>query len=123
MSSVPTPAPSASPSSASPSSVSAGTRRAAVATSAVALVVAALEIAAGAFFWYVTETDTSDDPLVGIGYLFAIVVGVPGLLGGLLGALGWAFARRAAGLALAILAVVCVAGPVLLYLWFALPWI
>lgn len=109
---------------AAPSSSSrtpAPTHRAAVVTSAIAVVVSVLEVAAGGLFWYLTATDPSDDPLVGLGYLLAILVGAPGVVGVVLGALGWLLARHVAGLVLGILGVVAAAGPLLVVLLFASP--
>ncbi|KRB79589.1 hypothetical protein ASE01_22935 [Nocardioides sp. Root190] len=105
-----------------PAAPDAPTRRAAVVCSAIALAVGLLEIAAGVVFWYLTSVDTSDDPLVGIGYVFAIALAAPGMLGVVLAALGWLLARRTAGLGLAIAALVVAAGPAMLYLWLVVPW-
>jgi hypothetical protein len=33
------------------------------------------------YLWWATATDTSDDPLVGVGYFFAVTIGVPCLYG------------------------------------------
>lgn len=91
------------------------TRKAAVVTSIVALALGLLEAGLGAYCWYVTSIDPSDDPLVAIGYVVAIAIGVPGAVGLLLAGLGWLFADRVAGLVLAIVAVVVAGGPVLLF--------
>ncbi len=96
-------------------------RRSAVAVSAIALVLGVVELLGAALLWYLTATDPSDDPLVGLGYLVALVVGAPGVVGVVLGGLGWTLADRAAGLVLGILAVVATAGPLLLFLGFAFP--
>ncbi len=103
------------------SSSSPSTRKAAVVTSVVALVLGVVETGFGAFCWWVTETDPSDDPLTAIGYLVALVIGVPGVLGAVLAGLGWLLADRTAGLVLAILAGCAVAVPGLLWLTFANP--
>lgn len=97
------------------------TRRPAVVVSLVALVFGVVELLGAALMWYLTATDPSDDPLVGLGYVVALVVGAPGGVGVLLGGLGWLLADRVAGLVLGILAVVATAGPVLLVLGFASP--
>lgn len=104
-------APSASPS----------TRKAAVVTSAVALVLGLLELGLGAFCWWATDTDPSDDPLTALGYLVALMIGVPGGIGLVLAGLGWLLADRVAGLVLAILAACAVAVPGLLWLGVASP--
>ncbi len=87
------------------------TRGAAVVCAAIALTFSDLEMLAAAYFWVATAADTSDDPLSGIGYVFAVAIGVPGVLGLLLGGLGWWFAKRPAGLGLAIAGVVVSAVP------------
>ena len=85
------------------------TRRPAVVLAAIALGIAAVDIVAGASMWAATASSTSEDPLTGIGYVVAVVVGAPGVLGGVLGGLGWRFADREAGLGLGIAGVVITA--------------
>lgn len=102
-------------------SVSSSARRGTVVTSVVVLVLGVVEIGFGAFCWYVTETDPADDPLTAIGYLVALVIGVPGVVGLVLAGLGWLLADRVAGLVLAILAACAVAVPALLWLGVASP--
>lgn len=87
------------------------TRGAAVACAAIALAISVLELLVAAYFWVASAKDTSDDPLSGIGYVFAVAIGVPGVLGLLLGGLGWWLAKRPAGLGLAIVGVVVAAVP------------
>ncbi|KRC46330.1 MULTISPECIES: hypothetical protein [unclassified Nocardioides] len=103
------------------SSTPASTRKAAVVTSIVAIVLGLAEAGFGAYCWYLTDIDPSDDPLVAVGYVLAIVVAAPGVVGLLLGGLGWLLADRTAGLVLAILAAVVVALPVLVVAPFSLP--
>lgn len=107
----------------SPARPDAPTRRAAVVTAVVALVLAVLELGFAAWAWIATDeaARTSDDPLVGIGYLIALVIAVPGAAGALLAGLGWLLARRTAGLVLAIIAVVVAGAPVVLWLSFLAP--
>ena len=107
----------------SPARPDAPTRRAAVVTAVVALVLAVLELGFAAWAWIATDeaARTSDDPLVGIGYLIALVVAVPGAAGALLAGLGWLLARRTAGLVLAIIAVVVAGAPFVLWLSFLSP--
>lgn len=99
------------------------TRRAAVVTAVVALVLAVLELGFAAWAWIATDeaARTSDDPLVGVGYLVALVTAAPGAAAALLAGLGWFLARRTAGLVLAILAVVVAGSPLLLWLSFLAP--
>jgi uncharacterized membrane protein YidH (DUF202 family) len=103
---------------AAPARPDAPTRRAAVVTAVVALLLGVLELGLGAWAWLATDeaARTSDDPLVGVGYVVALVVAVPGAAGVLLAALGWFLARRTVGLVLAIVAVVVSAAPLLLWL-------
>ncbi|QSR27641.1 hypothetical protein CFH99_18615 [Nocardioides aromaticivorans] len=107
----------------SPARPDAPTRRAAVVTAVVALVLAVLELGFAAWAWIATDeaARTSDDPLVGIGYLIALVIAVPGAAGALLAGLGWLLARRTAGLVLAIIAVVVAGAPIVLWLSFLTP--
>ena len=106
-----------------PARPDAPTSRAAVATAVVALVLAVLELGFGAWAWIATDeaARTSDDPLTAIGYLVALAIGVPGVVGLLLAALGWVLADRVAGLVLAILGAGAVAVPALLWLIVASP--
>ncbi|WP_182377382.1 hypothetical protein [Nocardioides sp. WS12] len=90
------------------------TRRAAVVTSVISLVVGALEVLASVVIWYLTATDTSDSPWLGLGYVLALFVGVPGGVAATLGALGWMFADRTSGLVLGVLAAVVAVVPFLL---------
>ncbi|MCX6401705.1 MAG: hypothetical protein NTX33_17465 [Propionibacteriales bacterium] len=104
-----------------PVSPSSDTRGPAVVASVIALVLGVLELLGAGAIWYLTATDPSDDPLVSLGYLVAIVVGAPGVVGVVLGGLGWRFADRVAGLVLSILGVLAAAGPVAMVLTFAFP--
>ncbi|TWH04969.1 hypothetical protein L615_000100001240 [Nocardioides sp. J9] len=106
------------PATAAPARSASPTRTGALVTAGVALVIALLETAFGAWCWMETEAAsvTNDDPLVGIGFLIALFIGVPGLVGLLLAVLGWVFARHVAGLVLAILAAVVVSAPLLFLL-------
>lgn len=84
----------------------------------VALLLGAAELLGGAWMWVLTEQDTTDDPLVGLGYLLAVAVGAPGLLGVVLAAAALLLARRrTAGLTFAILAAIAVALPALGFLF------
>lgn len=107
----------------SPARPDAPTRRAAVVTAVVALVLAVLELGFAAWAWIATDeaARTSDDPLVGIGYVFALAIGVPAVAGVLLAGLGWLLARRTAGLVLAIIGVVVAGAPFVLWLAFLVP--
>lgn len=100
------------------------TRRAAVVTAVVALCLGVVELGLGAWGWLATDeaARTSDDPLVGVGYLVALAVAAPGALGVLLAGLGWLLARRTAGLVLAIVGVVVAGAPLVLWLSFLVPW-
>lgn len=89
------------------------TRTGTVAAAAVALVVGLGEVGLGGWFWYATATDTSDSAFVGLGYVVAAFVGVPGLAALLLAALGWWLAGRVAGVVLAVLGLVAAAFPLL----------
>ncbi|HVK30435.1 MAG TPA: hypothetical protein VM575_18995 [Nocardioides sp.] len=102
----------------SPATPDAPTRRAAVVTAVVALVLAVLELGFAAWAWIATDeaARTSDDPLVGVGYVIALVIAVPGAAGVLLAGLGWFLARRTAGLVLAIIAAVVAGAPFVLWL-------
>lgn len=106
---------------AAPVSSRSDSRRSAVVISAIALSIGVTELLGAALMWYLTATDPSDDPLVGLGYLVALAVGAPGVVGVVLGGLGWALADRAAGLVLGILGVVATAGPLVLFLGLAFP--
>ncbi|HEY3013560.1 MAG TPA: hypothetical protein VGJ41_00540 [Nocardioides sp.] len=46
-----------------------------------AAVVCLLGLGYAGYLWYLTATDTSEDPLVGVGYVFAVMVGLPCLYG------------------------------------------
>lgn len=106
-----------------PARSDAPTRRAAVVTAVVGLALGVVELCLGLWAWLATDeaARTSDDPLVGIGYLVALVVAVPGAVGVALAGLGWLLARRSVGLALAILGVVVAAAPLVLWLWLLAP--
>ncbi|MFC5727738.1 MULTISPECIES: hypothetical protein [Nocardioides] len=93
------------------STTTAPTRRAAVVCAAVALALAVLELLVATFFVVATAADTSEDPLADIGYVFAVALGLPGVLGLLFGGLGWSLARRPVGLGLAIVGVVVAGAP------------
>ena len=102
-------------------STTSSTRRTARVSSAIALGLGGLELLAGCVMWYLTATDPSDDPLVGLGYFVAIIVATPGVVAVVLGVLGWLFAERTAGLVLGVLGAVAAAGPFVLVLGFAVP--
>lgn len=106
-----------------PARPDAPTRRAAVVTAVIGVGLGLLELGFAGWAWLATDeaARTSDDPLVGLGYLIALVVAVPGALGVLLAGLGWFLARRSAGLALAIAGVVVAGAPLVLWLWLLSP--
>ncbi len=106
------------PGSHAPARPDAPTRRAAVVTAVVGLCLGVAELGFAGWAWIATDeaARTSDDPLVGIGYLVALVLAVPGALGVLLAGLGWFLARRSAGLALAIVGLVVAGAPLVLWL-------
>jgi hypothetical protein len=97
------------------------TRRAAVVTSLVAIVVGLPECVLAAYAWVATASSRSEDPLVAIGYVFAVFFGIPGVLGVLLGGLGWRFADHTAGLVLGILGIIVSGSVLLVMLSFWLP--
>jgi len=43
----------------------------------VAAVISLVGLGYAGYLWWATATDTSDDPLVGVGYFFAVIVGLP----------------------------------------------
>ncbi|WP_370288058.1 hypothetical protein [Nocardioides sp.] len=102
-----------------PTSDDAGRTRAIVTrvVAAIALVIAIGEVALAVLGIIGSATSTGDDPLDGIGYFFAILVGIPGAIGLVLASLALALARRPAGpvLATAALLVLVVGPPALLY--------
>lgn len=104
------------PADVTPAPIAPSTRQAAVVTSLIALVVGILELISAGVMWYLTDIDPTDDPLVGLGYLVALLMGVPGVVAVVLGGLGWLLAGRTAGLVLAILATVAASGPVMIFL-------
>lgn len=62
---------------------------------AVAAVLCSLPLLGlGALAWVETAGSSSDDPLVGLGYVIAVVAAAPGVLAVLLAALGVALRRR-----------------------------
>ena len=103
---------------ATPARPDAPTRRAAVVTAVVALCLGLVELGLGAWAWVATDeaARTSDDPLVGVGYVVALALAAPGAVGVLLAGLGWLLARRTAGLVLAIVGVVVAGAPLVLWL-------
>ncbi|WP_141012694.1 PrgI family protein [Nocardioides sambongensis] len=96
-------------------------RTATVVCAVIALVVAVAQVVAAAALWIATDNDTTDDPLVGLGYVLAMIVGAPGVLGLLCGVPALLLARRPGGLTLAVLALVAVGLPVAFFLFLAVP--
>jgi len=92
-------------------------------TAAVAVLLGLAESGLAGWAWVDTATSTSESSTAALGYVVALLLGVPGVLALVLGALGLGFARRAGGLPLAILGVVVAAGPVVLWLSAWLPWL
>lgn len=88
---------------------------------AAAILLAVPLLAYGTYAWVATVNSTSEDPLVGLGYVLAVFFGAPGLLAILFAGLGLMLRRRrpTAGVALAALGLGFAALPLaLLVSWF-----
>lgn len=79
--------------------------RVSVVLGAMAILVALAELAFAGHLVAATTSDSSDDPLVGGGYIYAGIIGLPGLVGLVLGLTALALRRSLGGLVLAVLAV------------------
>jgi hypothetical protein len=107
----PRPAPAAPAST--PASVS--TRTFARVTGVVAALLGLVETGLGVIVWVDIAHYTGESSTAAIGYLFALVVGVPGALGLALGLLGWVLAARIVGPIASVLALMAVLSPLLLF--------
>ncbi|TYL52003.1 hypothetical protein FXB39_06245 [Nocardioides sp. BGMRC 2183] len=94
-------------------SVSGPRSTATVVLAVIALIVAIPQAVCGVLMWVATENETTEDPLVGVGYLVALFLGIPGLIGVLLAVPALLLSRRQTGVVLAVLALVAVAMPVI----------
>lgn len=92
-------------------------------TAWTAVVLGLAETGLAVWAWVETATYTGESSTAALGYVAALLLGVPGVCALVLGAIGILLARRPVGLPAAILGVVAGAGPVVLWLSAWLPWL
>ena len=112
------PTPPASAPAAAPASVS--TRTAARVVGVVAALLGLAEAGLGVAVWVATDGYTGESSTASLGYVVALLIGVPGALGLLLGVLGWILAHRALALVASLLGLMAGLSPLLLWASFAL---
>ena len=110
------------PHPAAPAPASVSTRTFARVTGLVAALLGLVESGLGVCAWVATANDTGESSTAAIGFLFALLIGVPGGLGLVLGVLGWVFAARILGPISSVVGLLAALSPLLLFGSFWLGW-
>lgn len=92
-------------------------------TAWIAIVLGVAETGLAVWAWVETASYSGESSTAAVGFVVALLVGIPGGCALVLGVIGLAVARRMAGLPLAILGVTVAAGPVVLWLSAWSPWL